>query len=74
MKQLEKLIVPLMIVFVVSKIAATMDGIGYYTALTIVSELGDVSRFPNSDRVVSYCGLNPRVHQSSTMLRSSDAV
>lgn len=52
-----------------AQIVATMDGIGYYTALTIYSELGDVSRFPNSNRVVSYCGLNPRVHQSSTTLR-----
>jgi transposase len=48
-----------------AKVASTMVGIGYYTALTIVSELGDINRFPDTDKVVSYCGLNPSVHQSA---------
>jgi len=52
-----------------AQLLATIDGVGYYTALTVVSELDDVTRFPDTDRVVSYCGLAPTVHQSSTAVR-----
>jgi transposase len=48
-----------------AKLVSTVPGIGYYTALTIVAELGDINRFPDTDKVVSYCGLNPTVHQSA---------
>jgi transposase len=47
-----------------ARLVSTMPGIGYYTALTIVAELGDINRFPDTDKVVSYCGLNPSVHES----------
>ena len=43
---------------------ATVEGVGFYTALTVVAELGDVDRFPDSDSVVSYAGLAPWVRQS----------
>lgn len=52
-----------------AQLLATIDGVGYYTALTVVSELDDINRFPDSDAVVSYCGLAPTVHQSSTTVR-----
>lgn len=48
-----------------AKLVSTMEGLGYYSALTIVAELGDINRFPDTDKVVSYCGLNPSVHQSA---------
>jgi len=47
-----------------AKLISTIRGVGYYSALTIAAELGDISRFPNSDKVVSYCGLNPSVYQT----------
>lgn len=47
-----------------AQLITSIEGIGYYSALMIVAELGDISRFPDSDKVVSYCGLNPGVHQS----------
>jgi transposase len=47
-----------------AKLVSSIVGIGYYSALTIVAELGDIARFSNSDKVVSYCGLNPGVHQT----------
>jgi len=47
-----------------AKIIASIVGIGYYSSLTIAAELGDISRFSNTDKVVSYCGLNPGVIQS----------
>jgi len=47
-----------------AQLIASIPGIGYYSALTIAAELGDISRFSNTDKVVSYCGLNPGVSQS----------
>ncbi|MGA3021495.1 MAG: IS110 family transposase [Thermoplasmata archaeon] len=47
---------------------ATIPGVGYYTALTVVALIGDVTRFPDSDHLVSYAGLAPRVRQSATTL------
>ena len=52
-----------------AQLLATINGVGYYTALTVVAEVGDVHRFPDSDSLVSFTGLAPRVRQSSTMLR-----
>ena len=42
----------------------TIPGIGYYSALAIVSEIGDISRFPGEDNIFSFAGLVPRIHQS----------
>ncbi len=42
----------------------TIPGIGYYSALFIVSEIGDINRFPDSYHLCSYAGLVP----SSTAL------
>jgi transposase len=39
-------------------------GIGELTAVTILAELGDTRRFPNSRDVVRYAGLDITVHQS----------
>jgi len=48
---------------------ATIDGVGFYTSLTVVAELGDVHRFPDSDSVVSYTGLAPWIRQSGSVTR-----
>jgi transposase len=42
----------------------TLPGIGHYTALLIPAEIGDVHRFPDPKRLVSYAGLAPTVHAS----------
>jgi transposase len=47
-----------------AQLITSLAGIGQYSSLMILAELGDISRFPDSDKVVSYCGLNPGVHQS----------
>lgn len=39
-------------------------GIGLYTALVIVGELGEVHRFRSAKQVGAYAGLATRVHQS----------
>lgn len=42
----------------------TIPGIGYYSALLIVSEVGDINRFPDSHHLCSYAGLIPSTHSS----------
>ena len=47
-----------------AKLLMTIPGIGYYSALLIVSEIGDISRFPDSYHLCSYAGLVPSTHSS----------
>lgn len=37
----------------------SIPGIGHYSAMLIVAEIGDVKRFPSANHLVSYAGLNP---------------
>ena len=41
-----------------------IHGIGLYSALLIVAELGEVERFRRAKQVGAYAGLTSRVHQS----------
>jgi transposase len=47
-----------------AQLLCTMPGIGAYSALLILSEIGDVHRFPDSRHLCSYAGLVPSVHAS----------
>ena len=47
-----------------ASLLTTIPGVGYYLALLIVSEIGDVNRFPDSEKLCSYAGLVPRVRRS----------
>lgn len=42
----------------------SIPGIGRLTAITILTETGDITRFKNIDQLSSYAGLAPRVSQS----------
>jgi transposase len=42
----------------------TIPGIGIYSAMIILSEIGDINRFTNEEKLYSYAGLTPSVHQS----------
>ncbi len=44
----------------------TVPGVGPIVALTTISVLADVSRFPSAKHVGSYAGLVPSTHQSGT--------
>jgi transposase len=46
-----------------------VPGIGYFTALLIISEIGDVGRFPDDRHLASYAGLVPSVHSSGGKTR-----
>jgi transposase len=43
----------------------TVPGIDYPTAVGILAAIGDISRFSQPAKLVSYFGLNPIVHQSA---------
>ena len=51
------------------RLLMTIPGIGYYSALLIKSEIGDISRFPFGDRLCSYAGLVPSTHASGKRVR-----
>lgn len=48
----------------------TLPGVGHYTALLLLAEIGDVSRFPSPKHLVSYAGLAPTVHASGGHVRT----
>mgnify|MGYP001626245234 FL=1 len=50
------------------KLLMTIPGIGLLSALIIYSEIGDIKRFSNSRKLVSYAGLNPTTRQSSDVI------
>jgi transposase len=52
-----------------AQLLSTIRGVGYYTALTVVAEVGDFNRFPDSDSGVSFVGLDPGVRQSGNTVR-----
>jgi transposase len=52
-----------------AQLLMSMPGVGYYTALLLIAELGDVSRFPTAKHVVAYAGLAPRVRASGGTVR-----
>lgn len=47
-----------------AQLLMSMPGIGCYSALLILSEIGDVGRFPDAKHLVSYAGLAPSVRSS----------
>jgi len=51
------------------KLLMTISGVGYYTALLIKSEVGDINRFSDGDKLCSYAGLVPSTHSSGNMTR-----
>ena len=46
------------------KLLMTIPGVDYYTALLFVSEIGDISRFPGANKLVSWLGLVPELRES----------
>lgn len=42
----------------------TIPGIGAILAATILSEIGDISRFSSADKLAAYIGVDPAVNQS----------
>ncbi|MDG6934376.1 MAG: IS110 family transposase [Nitrososphaerota archaeon] len=51
------------------RLLMTIPGIGYYSALLIKSEIGNVDRFPDGEHLCSYAGLVPSVRSSGRYAR-----
>ena len=51
------------------KLLMTIPGIGYYTAVLMKSEIGDIGRFVFPERLCSYAGLVPSTHASGKTVR-----
>jgi len=47
-----------------AQLLTTIPGISVFGALLILSEIGDIGRFPSSDHLCSYAGLVPSVYSS----------
>lgn len=47
----------------------TIPGVGEYTALLLLAEIGDIGRFPCAEKLCSYADLVPSVSQSGSMDR-----
>jgi transposase len=47
-----------------ARLLMTMPGVGYYSALLISSEIGNISRFSDSHHLCAYAGLVPSIHSS----------
>jgi transposase len=51
------------------KVLRTLPGVGEFTALVMVAEIGDISRFPNARKLASWAGLTPTVRGSDLKVR-----
>lgn len=52
-----------------AQLLMTLPGISYYSALLILSEIGEIGRFPSAGHLCSYGGLVPSVHSSGGKTR-----
>ncbi len=46
------------------ELVRTLPGVGFILGVVILSEVGDVQRFPSASHLASYAGMTPRVHAS----------
>lgn len=51
------------------KLLTTIPGVGIYSAMLILSEIGDINRFPSPKKLCSYAGLVPSVYQSGSTVK-----
>ena len=51
------------------KALRTLPGVGEFTALVMVAEIGDISRFPSARKLASWAGLTPTVRGSDLKIR-----
>jgi transposase len=51
------------------KVLTTLPGVGQFTALMMVAEIGDITRFPSARKLASWAGLTPTVRGSDLTVR-----
>ena len=47
----------------------TLPGIGEFTAMVMLAEIGDITRFGNARKLASWAGLTPTVRGSDLTVR-----
>lgn len=52
-----------------ARLLMTMPGLSYYSSLLILSEIGEIDRFPSAGQLCSYAGLVPSVYASGGVTR-----
>jgi transposase len=57
-----------------AQLLMTIPGVGELSALVILSELGDITRFKTSAQVANYAGLTPSVSQSGEKSSKTGAI
>lgn len=50
------------------KLLQTIPGVGPITAVSFLSEITNIERFPQSEKLIAYIGLDSRVHKSGTSI------
>jgi transposase len=51
------------------KVLQTLPGVGEFTALMMLAEIGDITRFPSARKLASWAGLTPTVRGSDLKVR-----
>jgi transposase len=51
------------------KVLTTLPGVGQFTALVMLAEIGDITRFPTARKLASWAGLTPTVRGSDLTVR-----
>jgi len=51
------------------KTLTTLPGVGQFTALVMLAEIGDITRFPSARKLASWAGLTPTVRGSDRTVR-----
>ena len=51
------------------KVLRTLPGVGEFTALVMLAEIGDITRFPSARKLASWAGLTPTVRGSDLKVR-----
>lgn len=50
------------------KLLQSIPGVGPQTSVTCISEVADIARFPDGQKLTAWLGLDPRVHESGTSI------
>jgi len=51
------------------RLIQTLPGVAFILGVVIITEVGDVERFPSASHLASYAGMTPRVHASGGRVR-----
>ncbi len=51
------------------KLLQSIPGVGPITAVSFISEVGDINRFKHSKQLTAYIGIDPRTHESGTSIK-----